>query len=53
MNLNLKSGKPKRLIGLTLRHDGFKPTNALEWQSEVVSVMFLLSDVLLTISMQE
>ena len=31
LKLILKSGKPKRLIGLKVHHDGFKPANSLEW----------------------
>ena len=38
MKLILKSGKPKRLMGLKIHQDGFKLTNSLEWWSVVASV---------------
>jgi hypothetical protein len=41
MKLNLKSGKPKRLMGLKVHYDGSNPTNSLQWQNAVASVMFL------------
>ena len=30
--------KTKRLMRLKAHHDGFKPTNSLEWRSAVASV---------------
>ena len=35
MKLIVKSKKPERLMGLKVRHDGFKLANYLEWQSVV------------------
>ena len=35
MKLVLQSMNPKKLMGQKLYHDGFKPTNSLEWQSAV------------------
>jgi hypothetical protein len=35
MRLNLKFVKPKRLMGLKVHHDGYKPTNSLEWWSAI------------------
>jgi hypothetical protein len=36
MKLILKSRKPKRLMGMKAYHHGFKSTNSLEWQSNLV-----------------
>ena len=35
MNLNLKSMKPKRLMGLKVHYNGFKLVNFLGWLSVV------------------
>ena len=34
----LKTGKPKRLMGLKVHQDGSKPVNSLEWRSVVASM---------------
>lgn len=38
MKLILKYAKPKKLMGLKVHHDDFKPSNFLEWQSAVTPV---------------
>ena len=35
MKLISKSRKLKRLLGLKVHHDGFKPIDSLEWRSTV------------------
>jgi hypothetical protein len=42
MKLILKSGKMKRLVGLKVHVDGFKPAKFLEWWSAVASVRYML-----------
>ena len=37
-NMKLTSGKLKRLMGLKVHQDGFKPNNSLEWLSVVAYV---------------
>lgn len=44
--IDVKILEPIRLIRLKLYHDGFKPTQSLEWWSAVASVMFLASKVI-------
>ena len=39
MKLIFKFGKQKKLMVLNVHHDGFKPTNFLEWWSVVVYVI--------------
>ena len=38
MKLIIKHGKPKKLMGLKVHRDDFKPSNSLEWQIAVAHV---------------
>ena len=51
MKLILKSGKPKRLMGLIVHHDGFKPYNSLDWQRAVRNLSEIEANINLLVSL--